>query len=150
MTANQNIMVSSYISGVGKAVPEKVVTNDFFAGFLETNDEWIVSRTGIKERRWAEPGEVVSDYACKAAEAAMVNANISKEEIDGIVFATVTPDSVFPSSACVLQSKLNLKPGFAFDVNAVCSGFVYALTMADSLIAKGLAKNILVIGADLF
>lgn len=131
-------------------VPEKVVANDYFATYLETNDEWIRSRTGIEQRRWAEAEVKASDLALKACQDAIAQAGISKEEIDGIVFATVTPDNIFPSSACCLQRKLGLKSGFAFDINAVCSGFVYALITADSLIAKGLAKHVLVVGADLF
>lgn len=142
--------ISSYISGLGMSVPEKIVKNDYFETYLETSDEWIKSRTGIEERRWAEPGVVASELAEKACLQAINQAGISKEEIDGVVFATVTPDNVFPSSACCLQRRLGLRPGFAFDINAVCSGFVYALITADSLIAKGLARHVLVVGADLF
>ncbi len=142
--------ISSYLSGLGMNVPKKVVKNDFFATYLETSDEWIKSRTGIEERRWAEASDLVSELALPACLQAINQAGISKDEIDGVIFATVTPDKVFPSSACCLQKRLNLKPGFAFDINAVCSGFIYALITADSLIAKGLAKHVLVIGADLF
>ena len=132
-------------------VPKRVVTNDHFASYLETSDQWIRERTGIVERRWVEKGVGASELAFPAAEKAIKNSGLNNEDIDAIVFATATPDYAFPSSACLLQSKLSItKTCFSFDVNAVCSGFVYAIATADSLIARGLAKNALVVGCDIF
>lgn len=141
---------ASRISGTGMFLPPRIVTNEHFARYLETSDEWIRSRTGIEERRWVEPGVGVSELAEPAARDAIRNAGLSLSDIDGIVFATCTPDYLFPSSACCLQRRLGMERGFAFDVNAVCSGFIYALATADSLVARGLAKHVLVIGADIF
>ena len=140
---------ANYIRGVGMAVPERVVPNSHFESYLETSDEWIRERTGIEQRRWSEESESLISLSEPAARAAIQNSGLEISDIDGIVLATVTPDYVFPSSACVLQSKLGIKKGFAFDVNAVCTGFIYALATADSLLARGLAKNLLVVGADL-
>lgn len=142
--------LASYISGTGMCVPDKVVGNDYFASYLDTSDEWIRGRTGIQERRWAEPDVATSEVALPAAISALENAGLNKNQIDGIIVATVTPDYVFPSTACCVQKRLGLSKGFAFDVNAVCSGFVYALVTADGLIRSGVARHILVIGAELF
>ncbi len=132
-------------------VPEKVITNDYFASYLETSDQWIRDRTGIIERRWVEKGVGASELALPAAQKAIVNSGLNSNDIDAIVFATATPDYAFPSSACLLQSKLGITSNcFSFDVNAVCSGFVYAITTGDSLISRGIAKNVLVIGCDIF
>ncbi len=144
------VRVTSRILGAGMNVPPRVVPNSYFASYLETSDEWIRDRTGIEERRWVEPGVGVSELAEPACRAAIKNAGLTTEDIDGIVLATVTPDYLFPSSACFLQSRLGIKRGFAFDVNAVCSGFIYALVTADALIMAGQAKNVLVIGADIY
>ena len=144
------VHVASRITGTGMNVPERVVGNDHFAGYLETSDEWIRDRTGIEFRRWVENDVGASELAEPAARAAIAQAGLQVEDIDGIVFATVTPDFVFPSSACCLQRRLGIKQGFAFDINAVCSGFIYALAIADSMIARGLGKNVLVVGADIF
>jgi 3-oxoacyl-[acyl-carrier-protein] synthase-3 len=145
---NPIVRVASRISGAGMAVPEKVVPNAHFESYLETNDAWIRERTGIAQRYWAEPGMGVSEIAEVAARQAIENANLNISDIDGIVFATVTPDYIFPSAACCLQRRLGMTKGFAFDVNAVCSGFVYAFITADALIASGQAKHLLVVGAD--
>jgi len=144
------VHVASRITGTGMNVPGRVVGNDHFAGYLETSDEWIRDRTGIENRRWVEENVGASELAEPAARAAMKEAGLTADDIDGIIFATVTPDFVFPSSACCLQRRLGVKQGFAFDVNAVCSGFIYALATADAMIARGLGKNVLVVGADIF
>ncbi len=139
------------ISGTGFSVPANVVGNDYFAKYLETNDEWIIDRTGIKQRRWAETGVVASDLAAPACAAAMKRAGVTGADIDGILVATVTPDYVFPSTACVLQNKLGIPSGaLAFDLNAVCSGFVYALSVATSMMSHGIYRHMLVVGVDLF
>ncbi len=142
--------IASRIAGAGMNLPSRVIDNQHFASYLETNDEWIRERTGIEQRRWVEADVGASELAEPAARAAIAQAGLSVDDIDGIVFATVTPDFVFPSSACCLQSRLGIKKGFAFDVNAVCSGFIYALATADSMIARGLGRNVLVVGADIF
>ena len=144
------VRVSSRIVGSGMHVPERVITNDYFASYLETNDEWIRDRTGIVERRWVEGTVGASELAEPAAREAIKNAGLAASDIDGIVFATVTPDYAFPSSACFLQARLGISSGLAFDINAVCSGFIYALVAADSLIAKGLCRNVLVVGSDVY
>ena len=144
------VRVASRITGTGMCVPQRVVTNDHFASYLETSDQWIRDRTGIVERRWAEPGVSASELAEPAARRAIEKAGLSVSDIDGIVFATVTPDYLFPSTACFLQKRLGIKKGFAFDINAVCSGFIYALVTADSLLASGQARNVLVVGADIY
>lgn len=145
-----NITLSSEIRGAGFSVPSRVVTNAHFASYLDTSDEWIRDRTGIAERRWVAPGTGASELAEPAARDALRMAGLSSSDIDGIVFATVTPDYVFPSAACFLQRRLGVGKCLAFDVNAVCTGFIYALVTADALIAKGLCQNVLVVGADIF
>ncbi len=149
-TAWPELSVSSVIQGSGFFLPERVVPNSYFESYLETSDEWISERTGIRERRWVEEGVTVSELAEPASRDAIKASGLDVSDIDGIVFATVTPDKIFPSSACALQKRLGIENGFAFDINAVCSGFIYALATADSLIAQGVANNILVIGADIF
>lgn len=144
------IQISSRIVGTGMNVPDRVVTNQHFASYLETSDEWIRERTGITERRWVEGNTSASELAVPACRNALKQADLTENDIDGIVFATVTPDYVFPGSGCTLQKHLGIRRGFAFDVNAVCSGFVYALVTADAMIARGLATNVLVVGADIF
>lgn len=144
------VNVASQVAGVGMAVPSRVVPNEYFSTYLETSDEWIRARTGIGERRWAEPGVSASELAEPAARQAMTHAGLGPADIDGIILATVTPDYVFPSTACMLQHRLGIKRGFAYDVNAVCSGFIYALVTADALISKGLCKNVLVVGTELY
>jgi 3-oxoacyl-[acyl-carrier-protein] synthase III len=123
------------IVGTGSYLPEKVVTNDDLAKIVETNDEWIVSRTGIRERHYAAPHESASDLAFIASQHAMLAAQVTASEIDLIIVATSTPDMVFPATACILQDKLGVKQCIAFDVQAVCAGFVYALALWISLIA---------------
>ncbi|NQT29764.1 MAG: ketoacyl-ACP synthase III [Candidatus Saganbacteria bacterium] len=136
------------IIGVGSCVPEKIVTNDDLAKSIETSDEWIRTRTGIKERRVADDGTSTSDLAIVAAEKALKSAKLSPEDLDLIIVGTTSPDYLFPSVACLLQNKLEAKKAAAFDVSAACSGFNYALTVASSFIENGTHKNILVVGAD--
>ena len=136
-------------------MPDRVVSNDELAADLatrqvETSDEWIVTRTGIRQRHIADPGVKTSQLATRAAQAALDNAGVTAADIDLIIVATSTPDFVFPSTACLVQAELGAKGGAAFDVQAVCSGFVYALTTADAFIQAGRAKTALVIGAEVF
>lgn len=146
----RKIAVASRISGVGMNVPERVVGNDYFANYLETSDQWIRERSGIEQRRWAEADVSASALAEPACRQAMAAAGVGPEDVDGIIFATATPDNTFPSSACVLQHRLGLKKCFAFDLSAACSGFVYALNIADSIIATGQCRHVLVVGAELY
>ena len=141
-------MIFSKIIGVGSFLPKKVLTNEDLEKTLDTTDEWIISRTGIKERRIVGPDELTSDLAFEAAKNAINNAKINANEIDLIIVATTTPDKIFPSVACNVQTKLGIKNCPAFDIQDVCSGFIYALSVADNFIKTNSAKNILVIGAD--
>jgi 3-oxoacyl-[acyl-carrier-protein] synthase-3 len=141
-------MKSSKIIATGSYLPAKVITNDDLANTMDTSDEWIASRTGIRKRHIAELSELTSDLGAIAVRNAVASSGISLDSIDGIVVATTTPDVVFPSTAAIIQEKLGIKAGFAFDLNAVCSGFLYAYVMADSLIRTGQAKRIAVIGAE--
>jgi 3-oxoacyl-[acyl-carrier-protein] synthase-3 len=143
-------LVRSVILGVGGYLPEKVLTNAELSQMVDTSDDWITQRTGIKERRIAAKGELTSDLAAAAARAALGNAGTDVADIDMIVLATSTPDNTFPASAVTVQEKLGMTHGAAFDVQAVCSGFVFGLTQADALIKAGQAKKILVIGAETF
>ncbi|ULO05137.1 ketoacyl-ACP synthase III [Paenibacillus sp. 19GGS1-52] len=136
------------IIGTGKYVPEKILTNSDLEKIVDTNDEWIVSRTGIRERHIAAPHEATSDLAYEAAIKALASAGMNAEELDLIIIATVTPDSSFPSTACILQDKLGAKNAAAFDLSAACSGFVYSLATAVGFIQNGMYNNALVIGAD--
>lgn len=138
----------SRIMGVGSYLPQKILTNQEIAQFVDTTDEWIFSRTGIKERHIRASDEAVSDLALKAALCAIENANITAQDIDLIIVATTTPDQIFPSTACILQDKLGLHGFAAFDVQAVCSGFIFALATADMYVKNGMAKCALVVGAD--
>ncbi|ETT63171.1 MULTISPECIES: beta-ketoacyl-ACP synthase III [Paenibacillus] len=136
------------IIGTGKYVPERILTNSDLEKIVETNDEWIVSRTGIRERHIAAPEQATSDLAYEAALKALESAGMKAEELDLIIVATVTPDSAFPSTACILQDKLGAKNAAAFDLSAACSGFVYSLATATGFIQNGMYNNALVIGAD--
>lgn len=138
------------IAGTGSYLPAKVLTNKDLEGSVETSDEWIFSRTGIRQRHIAADGEFASDLALVASQCAMQVAGVSAEELSLIIVATTTPDMVFPSTACILQAKLGAKNCPAFDVQAVCSGFVYALTTADHFMRSGQYKNILVVGAEVY
>jgi 3-oxoacyl-[acyl-carrier-protein] synthase-3 len=136
------------IIGTGSYVPEKVLTNADLEKMVDTSDEWIVTRTGIRERRIAGPDEYTSDMATKAARAAIDQAGITAEEIDLIIIATVTPDMFFPSTACFVQKNLGAKRAACFDVSAACSGFVYGLEIAQQFITSHTYNTVLVIGAD--
>jgi 3-oxoacyl-[acyl-carrier-protein] synthase-3 len=136
------------IIGTGMYVPEKILTNADLEKIVETNDEWIVSRTGIRERHIAAPDQATSDLAYHAAMQALENAGMTADQLDLIVIATITPDTMFPSTACILQEKLGAKNAAAFDLSAACSGFVYSMATASSMIRTGMYKNALVIGAD--
>lgn len=143
------------IIGTGAYLPPRVVSNDDLAAQLaqqgvETSDAWITERTGIRQRHLADRGVTSSQLATHAARAAINDAGIHAAEVDLIIVATSTPDHIFPSTACLVQSQLGISGGAAFDVQAVCSGFVYALTTADALIKAGVAKTALVIGAEVF
>ncbi len=138
----------SAIAGLGVYLPARVVTNKDFEARLETSDQWIVERTGIRERRWAGADETVAGMAKAAAEEAMRQAGISAGQLDAIIVATATPDRLLPSTACYLQALLGAEKAAAFDLAAACSGFIYGLTVANSLISAGQATHILVVGGE--
>ncbi|NNE40506.1 MAG: ketoacyl-ACP synthase III [Marinicaulis sp.] len=138
------------ITGCGSFLPEKILTNDDLAKMVDTNDAWIRERTGIKERHIASEGELTSDLAIEAAKKALAVAGRDAADIDLIVVATTTPDLTFPSTAAVVQAKLGAGVGAAFDIQAVCTGFIYALSTAEKFIASGQHQNALVIGAETF
>jgi 3-oxoacyl-[acyl-carrier-protein] synthase-3 len=143
-------MTFSRITGTGGYLPAKILSNRDLESLVDTSDEWIVARTGIRQRHIAADGEFTSDLALHACRAALAAAGRRPDDVDLIVLATSTPDMVFPSSACLLQAKLGVKRGAAFDVQAVCSGFVYALATADLFIRAGRHRCALVIGAEVF
>jgi len=143
-------VVRSVVLGVGGYLPEKVLTNDALSEMVDTSDEWITQRTGIKERHIAAEGELTSDLATAAAREALDRAGVDIAGIDLILVATATPDNVFPAAAVSVQQKLGMTHGAAFDLHAVCSGFVFALAQADALIKSGQARKVLVIGAETF
>ena len=136
------------IIGYGKYVPERILTNADMEKMVETNDEWIVSRTGIRERHIAAPEQATSDLAYEAAVQALKTAGMSAEDLELIIVATITPDTSFPSTACILQDKLGAKKAAAFDLSAACSGFVYGMATANGMLQTGMYNNALVIGAD--
>ncbi|NEW05508.1 ketoacyl-ACP synthase III [Paenibacillus sp. SYP-B3998] len=136
------------VLGTGKYVPDRILTNQELETMVETNDEWIVTRTGIRERRIAAEGQATSDLCYEASLVALANAGITPEQLDLIIVATITPDMSFPSTACILQEKLGAKKAAAFDLSAACSGFVYGLANASNFIATGTYQYALVIGAD--
>lgn len=140
----------SIVKSVGGYLPEKIVTNDDLSKKVETTDEWIRERTGISSRHIAAEGECTSDLGLKAARQALERAGMDATEIDLIILATSTPDQTFPATAVTIQAELGITEGAAFDVQAVCSGFIFALTTADQYIRSGQAKNVLVIGAETF
>ncbi len=138
------------VRGVGHYLPERIVPNAEFEKTLDTSDEWIKSRSGIERRHFAAEDETTSDLATKAAQAALENAGLTADDIDAIVLATSTADLTFPSAATMVQNNLGMTKGFAFDVQAVCAGFVFALTNANALVVSGQAKRVLVIGSETF
>lgn len=144
-------MLRAVIKGVGAALPAQCVMNaDLAARGVDTSDEWIVQRTGIRQRYIAGTDERTSDLALKATQTALTHAGISVDAVDAIILATTTPDETFPSTATQVQARLGMVRGFAFDVQAVCSGFIYALSVADQFIKSGMARTIVVIGAETF
>ncbi|MDR9388975.1 MAG: beta-ketoacyl-ACP synthase III [Wenzhouxiangella sp.] len=140
--------IYSRITGTGRCLPERVVTNEDLEQLVDTSDAWIQERTGIRERRVAAEGQTTCDLAEGAAKAALDAAGLSPTDIDLLVVGTTTPDLIFPSTACLLQHRLGLKECGAFDVNAACSGFVYALSIADQYIRSKQARHVLVVGAE--
>ena len=140
----------SQIAGCGAYLPERIITNYELADRLDTSDEWIRQRTGIGERRVAAPGELTSDLAVRAAERALTNAGISGSDLDLLVVATATPDNTFPATATKVQARLGMERGAAFDVQAVCAGFIFALSVVDNALRLGQARTALVIGAETF
>ena len=143
-------VLRSVILGCGSYLPARILSNDELARSVDTTDEWIVQRTGIRERHIAAPGELTSDLALHAARAALANSHVEASAIDLIVLGTSTPDQTFPATAVTVQAALGITGGAAFDLQAVCSGFVYALSIADSLLRTGAHKRALVIGAETF
>ncbi|MFV0472728.1 MAG: beta-ketoacyl-ACP synthase III [Pikeienuella sp.] len=142
-------MTRAVAIGCGHHLPERVVENDEFAKTLDTSDEWIRARTGIERRHFAAPGELTSHLGIEAARKALANAGIAGEEVDAVILATATPDATFPSTATQIQHAIGAG-GFAFDVQAVCAGFMYALATADAMIRTGQARTVLVVGAETF
>ena len=141
-------MRRAVVLGTGAYLPERIMTNADMEKLVETSHQWIVERTGIEERHIAADGEVTSDLAVKAANQALQRAGVAPDTIDLIILATTTPDDTMPSTATKVQHKLGITRGAAFDINAACSGFVYAMAVANSFIVSGQAKRVLVIGAE--
>lgn len=141
-------MIRSRIKGTGSAFPEKILTNFDLEKIVDTTDEWIITRTGIRERRIASDGEYTSTFATKAAQQALAMAEVVPEELDLIVVASVTPDFPFPATACIVQNNLGAVKAAAFDISAACSGFIYALAVVDNFMKSGSVKKALVIGAE--
>lgn len=142
--------IRSVVRGIGSALPARMMKNADFEGMVETSDEWIVQRTGIRRRHIAGEGETTASLGEAAARAALSNAGLTADDIDLIVLATSTPNNTFPATAVEIQKRLGMLHGFAFDMQAVCSGFVYAITTADLYIRGGLARRVLVIGSETF
>lgn len=142
--------IRAVVKGVGHYLPERVVPNSEFADRIDTSDEWIRTRSGIEQRHFAAEGQTTSDMAIRAARAALDHAGLTADDIDAIVLATSTADFTFPSAATMVQAGLGMTRGFAFDVQAVCAGFVFALSTANALILSGQARRALVIGAETF
>jgi len=142
-------MIHSRITGTGSYAPRKVVTNDDLARTVDTTDEWITERTGIKERRIADKGQTTSDLAAEAGQKALKAAGLEAKDLDLIIVATTTPDTIMPSLGCVLQDRLRAKKAAAFDITAACSGFLYGLSVADAFIRSGTYENVLVVGAEI-
>jgi 3-oxoacyl-[acyl-carrier-protein] synthase-3 len=142
--------IRAVVRGVGHYLPDRVVPNSEFEALVETSDEWIRSRSGIERRHFAAPGQTTADLGTRAAQAALADAGLTSEDVDAIIVATSTADFTFPSCATMIQSGLGMTRGFAFDVQAVCAGFAFALTTANALILAGQAKRVLVIGAETF
>jgi 3-oxoacyl-[acyl-carrier-protein] synthase-3 len=143
-------MQYSKIVGIGHHVPETIITNEYLSSIIDTSDEWIIERTGIKERRYVDPAkDTVANMAAKASRIALQRANLTEKDIDFIIFATITPDYFFPGSGVLLQRELGLESIGALDIRNACSGFIYALSVADQFIKTGMYKTILVVGAEI-
>ncbi len=142
-------MIHARITGTGSSVPKKIITNFDLEKLVDTSDEWITERTGIKERRIAEKGQCTSDLAYDAARKALKAAGLPAEELDLIIVATMTPDKILPSMGCIVQEKLGAKKAAAFDIYAACSGFIYGMSMAHAYIKSETYKNVLLIGAEI-
>jgi len=142
--------IRAQVAGVGHYLPERVVPNSEFEKTLDTSDEWIRTRSGIERRHFAAEGQTTSELATRAAIAALEDAGLAASDLDALIVATSTPDLTFPSAATMVQARLGMDQGFAFDVQAVCAGFVYALTNANALIVSGAARRVMVIGAETF
>ncbi len=142
--------IRAVVKGVGHYLPERVVPNSEFEALVETSDEWIRSRSGIERRHFAAEGQTTADLGTRAAQSALADAGLSASDIDAIIVATSTADLTFPSCATMIQAGLGMTRGFAFDVQAVCAGFAFALTNANALIVSGQAQRVLVIGAEIF
>lgn len=142
--------LTPYIRGIGSYLPARVLTNEELSKTVDTSDAWIKERTGISQRHIAAEGQFTSDLGASAAQAALKDAGMEADDIDLIIVATSTPDLTFPSTATIIQEKLGVRHGAAFDIQAVCSGFIYALSVADSMIRTGKGQNVLVIGAETF
>ena len=143
-------MLRAVVRGVGHYLPDRVVPNAEFEASLETTDEWIRSRSGIERRHFAAPGQMTSDLAVRAARAALADAGMQAGDLDAIILATSTPDLTFPATATIVQAALGMTRGYAFDVQAVCAGFVFALANANGMILSGQADRVMVIGAETF
>ena len=146
---NRRLAAPVGITATGQCFPPRVVTNDDLSKIMETNDEWIRSRTGISERRWVEPGTGASKLGAPALQMALDNRGMKATELDAIIVATVTPDTLFPATACRIQEMIGATNAFGFDLSAACSGFLYALTTAASLVAAGGVKRVGVVGVDI-
>lgn len=151
ISSHNNVpVIRSVVKGAGSYLPEKIVTNEDLSKILDTSDEWIQQRTGIKQRRVVGENELTSDIAVKAGAKALENAGLSPDDVDLVLVATTTPDDTFPATATQVQAKLGMTKGAAFDIQAVCSGFIYGLATADSFIKSGQMQTVLLIGADCF
>jgi 3-oxoacyl-[acyl-carrier-protein] synthase-3 len=146
---NRRLAAPVGITGTGQCFPTRVITNHDLSKIMETNDEWIRTRTGIRERRWVEPGTGASELGAPALQMALDNRGIKADELDLILVTTVTPDTLFPATACRIQQKVGASKAWGFDLNAACSGFLYALTTASSLVAGGSIKRAAVVGVDI-
>ncbi len=136
------------LAGLGSVVPERILTNQDLEAMVDTSDAWIVERTGIRERRLVAPGEATSDLAVEAARRALADARLTPDDVDLVMVATATPDTLFPSTACLVQKALGIRRAAAFDLSAACAGFIYGLALAEGVIASGQSKTALVIGAE--
>jgi len=138
----------AYIAGVGMSVPDRIVTNDYFTEIVDTSDEWITQMTGIKERRYTDENTATSDLAIPASRLALERAGVEGSDVDAIIVATATPDTPFPSTACLIQNAIGAKEAFAYDIAAACAGFIFGVVQAQSYIASGIAETVLVVGGE--